>query len=227
VTSESPHTPAPSVPASSRDKILDVAEALFARRGYAGVGLREVAEQVGLGKSSLFHHFPSKADLYLSVLRRVFERIDERVRPSVEGAGGPAERLDRGVDALIDALAEHPTTARLLLRGLFEDDDLPLQANAALAETERALERVLGRVHRLLREGEETGAFRAAAPGHVLQTLIGAIVYHFASGEFGEGVTGAPLFASDAVRRRKEEVKQLLFRGISAPPAPASHEGGS
>jgi AcrR family transcriptional regulator len=161
------------------------------------------------------------------VLQRVFERIEERVAPSFDAPGSPPERLERGMDALIDALAEHPSTARLLLRGLFEDDDLPLQAHAALAETERALERVLGRVHRLLREGGETGAFRAAAPGHVLQTLIGAIVYHFASGEFGEGVTGAPLFASDAVRRRKEEVKQLLFRGISAPPAPAPSQGGS
>jgi TetR/AcrR family transcriptional regulator len=218
--------PAMPVAAGSREKILDVAEALFARRGYAGVGLREVAERVGLGKSSLFHHFRSKAELYLSVLRRVFERIDERLRPSLEAGGGPAERLERAVDALIDALAEHPTTARLLLRGLFEDDDLPEQAGAALAETELALERVLGRVQRLLREGGEAGAFRAAAPGHVLQTLIGAIVYHFASGEFGEGVTGAPLFSSEAVRRRKEEVKQLLFRGISAPPSPATPHGG-
>jgi TetR/AcrR family transcriptional regulator len=51
--------------ASSRDKILEVAEALYARRGFAGVGMREVAEAAGLGKSSLFHHFRSKAQLYL------------------------------------------------------------------------------------------------------------------------------------------------------------------
>jgi AcrR family transcriptional regulator len=133
-------------PAGSRDKILDIGEALFARRGYAGVGLREVAARVGLGKSSLFHHFRSKGSLYLCVLQRVFERIDERVRPSLDGEGTPAERLERCVDALIDALAEHPATGRLLLRGLFEDDDLPAESEAELAETERALERLLGRL---------------------------------------------------------------------------------
>ena len=79
---------------------------------------------------------------------------------------------------------------------------------------------------RLLNEGIEAGAFRSASPGHVLQTLIGAVVYHFASGEFGEGVIGAPLFSQSAVRRRKDEVKQLLLRGISAPPAPAFRTGG-
>jgi AcrR family transcriptional regulator len=213
-------------PASSREKILDVAEALFARRGYAGVGLREVAGQVGLGKSSLFHHFRSKADLYISVLMRVFERIDERVGPATSGAGSPAERLERGVDALVDVLAEHPTTARLLLRGLFEDDDLPEEAGPALAEAEGVLERIVGRVLALVSEGAASGAFRSAAPGHVLQTLIGAVVYHFASGEFGETVIGAPLFSAGAVRRRKEEVKQLLFRGLLAPPAPALPQGG-
>jgi len=206
----------------SREKILDVGEALFARRGYAGVGLREVAERVGLGKSSLFHHFRSKGELYLSVLQRVFERIDERVRPSLAAPGTPAERLERCVDVLIDALAEHPSTARLLLRGLFEDDDLPADAGAALEQAQRALERVLGRLLGLLREGVETGAFRPASPSQVLQTLIGAVVYHFASGEFGEELTGGPLFARDAVRRRKDEVKQMLRRGLAPDPAPAS-----
>jgi len=68
-------TPVPVVP-SSRDKILDVAEALFARSGYSGIGMREVATEVGLGKSSLFHHFESKQSLYcsagsLNTLRRL------------------------------------------------------------------------------------------------------------------------------------------------------------
>jgi TetR/AcrR family transcriptional regulator len=211
-----PHAP------TSREKILDVAEALFARRGYAGVGLREVAQGVGLGKSSLFHHFRSKAELYLAVLRRVFERIDERIAPALAPGGGHAERLERCVDALIDALAEHPTTARLLLRGLFEEDDLPAQPGEARAAAERALDVLLGRARALLAEGVAAGAFRAASPGHLIQTLIGAVVYHFASGEFGEGVVGAPLFSADAVRRRKREVKDLLRRGLAPEPSPAS-----
>ena len=77
----------------------------------------------------------------------------------------------------------------------------------------------------LLNEGIESGAFRSASPAHVLQTLVGAVVYHFASGEFGEGMIGAPLFSQGAVRRRKEEVKQCCS-GISAPPTPALRTGG-
>jgi AcrR family transcriptional regulator len=203
--------------ASSRDKILDVAEALFARRGYAGVGMREVAEAAHLGKSSLFHHFRSKASLYLAVLARVLDRIAERVAPAQAASGDALERLDATVDALVDALAEHPTTARLLLRGLFEDDDLPEEAGEELRGVEEALGAILGNVQRLLREGIEAGVLRPVSVPDTVQTLIGATVYHFASGDFGEELLGQPLLSSDAVRRRKIELKALLRLGLAAP----------
>src|SRR5262245_60612914 len=108
----------------SRDKILDCAEQLFARRGFAGIGLAEVAEQVGLSKSSLFHHFTSKAQLYAAVMARILDRIESTLMRSLALGGSPAERLERWLDVIIDLLAQHPTYARLLLRSLFEDDEL-------------------------------------------------------------------------------------------------------
>jgi len=200
----------------SREKILDVAEALFARRGFAGVGLREVADQVGLGKSSLFHHFRSKVQLYLEVLLRVLGRIDERMRPALAAPGPPIERLDRGLDALIDALAEHPASARLLLRGLVEDEAFPADLGPEGDTVERRIAELLGGIQGLLREGIEQGAFRRVSIPHTMQTLIGATVYHFASGEFGEDLLGGPLLSADEVRRRKDEVRALLHHGLAA-----------
>jgi len=214
--------PSPETP-SSREKILDVAEALFARRGFAGVGIQEVADAVGLGKSSLFHHFRSKAHLYLAVLQRVLGSIEERLAPALDATGEPPARLDACIDALVDALAEHPGTARLLLRGLFEDDDFGDAARVELRAAEETLARILGRFDRLLRDGIEAGAFRAVSAPHTIQTLVGATVYHFASGEFGDGLLGRPLFSSEAVRRRKAEVKGLLRRGLLRP----TETGGS
>ena len=200
----------------SREKILDVAEALFARRGFAGVGLREVADRVGLGKSSLFHHFRNKVQLYLEVLLRVLGRIDERMRPALAAPGPPLERLDRGLDALIDALAEHPATARLLLRGLVEDEAFPADLGPEGDTVERRIAELLGGIQGLLREGIEQGAFRRVSIPHTMQTLIGATVYHFASGEFGEDLLGGPLLSADEVRRRKDEVRALLHHGLAA-----------
>lgn len=200
----------------SREKILDVAEALFAQRGFAGVGLREVADAVGLGKSSLFHHFRSKVQLHLEVLGRVLARIEERVAPAQSAALPPMQKLDRWLDLLVDALVEQPASARLLLRGLFEDDALPPDADPAVDTAERRIASLLAGVRAILREGIEQGAFRAVSVAHTVQTLIGATVYHFASGEFGEDLIGGPLLSADEVRRRKDHLKTLLHHGLAA-----------
>jgi TetR/AcrR family transcriptional repressor of nem operon len=199
---------------SSRGKILEVAESLFARRGFSGVGLQEVADAAGLGKSSLFHHFRSKSQLYLEALGGVLSRIQERLEPVLAAELGPVEKLDRCVDALIDALAEHPNTARLLLRALFEEDDLD-PGLPEFQDTERTLEKILGSIRRLLQEGVAAGVFRSASVPHTMQTLIGATVYHFASGELGETLIGAELYSAAAVGRHKRELKNLLHSGLA------------
>jgi len=206
-------------PPSSRDKILDVAEVLFARRGFAAVGMRELAEASGLRKSSLFHHFDSKSQLYFEVLGRVLERIRERLAPVVAFRGDPVEKLERWIDAAIDALAEHPPAARLLLRGLVEDDDFPDEPLPEAQACEQVLAGILEDMHRMLREGVDRGAFHAVSVPHTVQTLIGAIVYHFASGELGEGLLGRPLLSAEAVSRRKQELRRLVHQGLVAPPA--------
>ena len=203
-------------PPTSRDKILDVAEALFARRGFEGIGMREVAEAAGLGKSSLFHHFRSKAQLYLAVLERVLARIEERLAPALAGPGRPSEKLDRWTDLLVDAIAEHDSAARLLLRALFEDDAFDAEAWPEGQGAERTLQEILSGITGLLREGIEAGEFRDASPAHTVQTLIGATVYHFASGEFGDEMIGRPVFSVSEVRRRRDELKALIHRGLVA-----------
>ena len=199
----------------SRDRILDAAEDLFARRGFAGIGMREVAEAAGLGKSSLFHHFKSKAELYAAVVGRILDLFDRRTTAALAAGGDPLARFDRWVDALMDTLAGHPTSARLLLRSLFEDDELT-GTSAEEQRADRTLKRLFSRIANLLREGTETGAFRVANIQHTLQSLVGLTVYHFASGEFGEEMFGQSLFTPALVRTRKEEVKALLHHGLIA-----------
>ena len=197
----------------SRDKILDCAEQLFARRGFAGIGLAEVAEQVGLSKSSLFHHFASKAQLYAAVMARILDRIESALMRSLAAGGTPVERLERWLDVIIDLLAANPTYARLLLRSLFEDDEL----TGELPEEQRVnatLRHIVAAAQRLLQEGMQNGVFRPVHAAHTVQSIIGVTVYHFASGEFGAELIGRPLFSGSEVRRRKQEVKALIRHGL-------------
>lgn len=206
---------------SSRDKILDVAEALFARRGFAGIGLREVADASGLSKSSLFHHFRSKEQLYHEVILRMLLRIRERFDANVVPNDSPREQLERWLEELIDTFAEHPTIPRLLLRSLFEEEDA-LAPEAEVCEAQLAS--ILGDAERLIRRGIECGELRRVSTPHTLSTLIGITVFHFASAEMSEQILGRPLFSAEEIARRKREVIGLLRHGLFVH-APDQSEG--
>ena len=212
-------------PVSSREKILEVAEELFARQGFAGVSLADVASRVGLRKASLFHHFSSTLALYAEVCEGVLERIGERLRPALETPGSASSRLERAIGALIDELAEHRGTARLLLRSLLEDDLFSAEDQAQLQSIDRALADLVWSFQELLREGIESGEFRRVSLPDATQTVIGAAVYHFASGDFGETLLGGPIFSAEAVARRKREVTAFIRAGLIDETAPLKSEG--
>ncbi|MGH7287387.1 MAG: hypothetical protein ACREI8_05140, partial [Myxococcota bacterium] len=79
------------------------------------------------------------------------------------------------------------------------------------------IQALVARVAALLAEGVAAGELRPASGPDAVQTVIGATVYHFASGEFGEAVLGTPLFSAEAVARRKRELKALLSHGLASP----------
>jgi len=191
-----------------------VAEALFARRGYAGVGLREVAESSGLSKSALFHHFRSKDQLYYEVHLRVMRQIRERLDAELARSSSPREQIEAWLIDLIDVLAEHPTVPRLLLRSIFEKEDAKIPEAEAV---EAMLASIVTDAEKLLQSGVECGQLREVSAPHMVQTLIGATVYHFASGEVGEAILGRSPFSAEEVSRRKRELIALLRHGLFQP----------
>jgi AcrR family transcriptional regulator len=62
--------PAPPQSQQTRERILDVAEALFAAHGFAGTSMRDIAGQADLTAASLYNHFDGKEALYAAVLER-------------------------------------------------------------------------------------------------------------------------------------------------------------
>ena len=199
------------ISASSRDKILDTAEPLFARSGFAGVGLREVAERAGLGKSSLFYHFPSKLKLYVAVLERVFGEFDARLDEGATAELSPLGRLHAWTDAAVEALAAHPSWASLLMRSLFDNDVVEGEDQGRIDEL---FGRIVQRVAGALEEGIRSGEIRAVSIPHTIQTLILISVFHFASGDLGSDVLGESVYEPEQVRLRQAHIHDYLDHGL-------------
>jgi len=116
-----------------RTHILKVATRRFARQGFDSTSLQEIADDVGVRKPSLLHHFPSKNDLLRAVLDVLFEHWTEVLPRLLEAVtSGRARFFDSITAELISFFSEDPDRARLVVRELL---DRPQQMQARLAQT--------------------------------------------------------------------------------------------
>lgn len=88
--------PSPPVEDSNdrRQEILLVASDLFARRGYDGVGVRQIADAAGILGGSLYHHFQSKRDLYVEVHGVALAGAADLIEKELALLTDPWERLE-------------------------------------------------------------------------------------------------------------------------------------
>ncbi len=76
-----------------REAILDATDRLLARYGYKKMTIDDLAQEVGIGKGTVYLHFSSKEEVALSHIDRIVERLKERLRALAEADEPPAERL--------------------------------------------------------------------------------------------------------------------------------------
>src|SRR6478672_9896735 len=65
---------------TTRDAILDATDRLLARYGYKKMTIDDLAQEVGIGKGSIYLHFTSKEEIALSHIDRIIDRLKKRLR---------------------------------------------------------------------------------------------------------------------------------------------------
>jgi AcrR family transcriptional regulator len=106
-----------------RDAILAAANEVFAKRGFRGASLATIAKRVGMSEPGLLHHFASKEELLLEVLKLRDQHDDERIAQARAAHAGPLEV----VLELCRQNQERPGIVRLftILAAESVDDDHP------------------------------------------------------------------------------------------------------
>jgi len=203
-------------PRPTRDLILDAAEARFAKSGFAGVSVREIAADVGLkNQASLYHHFKNKRALYEAVLARGVETIVDLVTRNGEQAAKDVSFMDATLDPVVDYLVEHPQLPRLIQRAGIDDTQY-LRATATKL------------LRPLYAHGVQVLAAAHAPWGpedlpHVAAGFFHLIFGYFANAKLLEMVAQHdPLSPAAVARQRrflKRAVSELLGIG-TLPPAP-------
>jgi AcrR family transcriptional regulator len=110
-----------------REEILETATALFAEQGFSDAVTQALAERLGVGKGTIYRHFPSKRALFLAATDRVMRKLQDCVSANVAGIEDGLARIERGIATFLQFFADHPPFVELLIqeRAHFKDRKRP------------------------------------------------------------------------------------------------------
>jgi len=133
--------------ARTRKQLLDAANAVFVRRGFATASLDEIAESAGVSKGALYYNFAGKEDLFLALVEQRLERRAADLAAGLHAARAELEQTDQGeaahpIDAVLARLPLDRDWTLLFLEFVCHAAREP-RAAAAFAERLDAL-RALG-----------------------------------------------------------------------------------
>lgn len=98
---------------TTRERILDAAEQVFAEKGLGAAPVRDIAARVGLNPASLYNHFAGKEELYEAVLERGLTPVLEMLADLTAG-DRTRDREERTIDSVVLHLAGNPNLAKLI-----------------------------------------------------------------------------------------------------------------
>ena len=124
--------------------ILDKSLPLFARSGFAGVSMRDIARAVGISGAALYHHYPDKQSLYVATMGHAFADKASGIQSAIDNTGTPEQRLERFVTNFTKQMASDPDFRALLHRELLDGDEkrLKLLAENVFIEPFKAIKQL-------------------------------------------------------------------------------------
>jgi AcrR family transcriptional regulator len=110
-----------------REELIAAAAKIFSARGYQGASLREICAAAGILAGSMYHHFRSKEDLFVSVHAQGFLHLNEVVDRALEGKTEPWDRLEAAIGAHLTELVERTDVVAVTSASLFHVESSRLQ----------------------------------------------------------------------------------------------------
>jgi len=190
-----------------RARILDAAQALFARSGYEGVSMRAVADEAGCSPAALYTLFPNKRALLRNIWEDAFAALGEALEKSVRGSHEPVERLKRLGRAFVRFWLDHPDHFRAIF---LIEDRVSGPGDVYFVDSSESLVRLVRLFQDASAEAIAEGALKGPDAQETVQLIFCAL----------HGVASAlisiPEFGWKAPRRMAGRMTDALLTGLAA-----------
>jgi AcrR family transcriptional regulator len=101
--------------ANTRERVLDAARTVFARGGYHGASVEEIASEAGFSTGALYSNFEGKEDLFLVLMEREIEEHAREIRTAVASRDSVSERAAGGARQWMTMIEREPEALLLFM----------------------------------------------------------------------------------------------------------------
>ena len=191
--------------ANTRERLLIAARSVFARNGFHGASVNEVASEAGFSTGALYSNFGGKEDLFLALMKREIEAHAREISAAVQARPSVAERATGGARQWMTMIEREPELLLLFTEfwayGVRDTDMRP-----RVAEQFRQMHRLLTR---LIADGMRDFELELELPAEQLAVAIDAL----ADGIARQKLTDPDAVPDDLMGR----VLSLLFAAVTRP----------
>lgn len=189
----------------TREKFIEVARQLFARKGVENTTMNDIASASSKGRRTIYTYFKSKTEIFNAVIDSETEKILSRLRVILSKPLTPEEKLREYVAARFDAMKDIVGRNGSLRAGFFRDVRKVGRAQRLIAAKEVAL------LSDILEEGVAKGQFVVADIRKqaiiIIHAVQGLVVPFIRDSLADEGITPEEI---------KESLADMILRGISS-----------
>ena len=169
----------------TRDAILDAADLLLARSGYKKMTIDDLAQEVGIGKGSVYLHFTSKEEIALSHIDRIIDRVKRRLNTVANENTSCDKRIRK---MLVERVMVRFDSVQHYSQNL--NDMLARLRPKLLERRKKYFEDEAAIFARVVEEGQKEKDFIAGKPMEIAHTLLSAtnalLPYSLNTTELGE-----------------------------------------
>ena len=180
---------------STRKRILDAALKAFARHGFDGVSLRNIAEEAGVNHQLIGHHFGSKQDLWVAALDsrvEVFQELHDAIGAAGE-VSDPRDQFRSFVRAVIEYTVVNPENACINYHEALVNRTAKKNSDRYQRLLERQVTRYREMTERLLAQAQDAGVIAQMPIDDLWFVWQGAVLHRIIVAKQSEHFTGLPV----------------------------------